>query len=121
VSHVAPQIEINGQKVLSSGTVVSYGNQSIDIHPLPTPYQDYTVRVTFQQKVGEGATIGFSPASASLFSINLINFDSPTLSGSSAPIHILHGLTNAVAHEPSGLIGHAKHTMDLMGANALLA
>ena len=32
-----------------------------------------------------------------------------------------HGLANAMAHEPCGLVGHAKHTAELMAGNALLA
>lgn len=31
-----------------------------------------------------------------------------------------HGLANAVAHEPRGLVGDAQHTFDLLGAHALL-
>jgi hypothetical protein len=36
-------------------------------------------------------------------------------------IHIAHAFTKAMAHEPSRLIGDAKHPVELMGADTLFA
>jgi hypothetical protein len=50
-----------------------------------------------------------------------VGFNSAAARAHQACVLRLHRLSNAVGHEPSGLVGDAEHTVQLMRANGLLA
>jgi hypothetical protein len=91
-----PEISINGQTVLAHGTVVSYGNQPIDLFPLPSPSNKYLVRLTFEQRLDTVPSIAYNAQSHYIFVCNVINFDSGTITGHSTPIYVANHLGRKV-------------------------
>jgi hypothetical protein len=91
-----PRIVINNQEVLSQGSIVSYGNQAIDFYPLPIPSNNYLVKLVFQQKAGEAATINSNSVPPSTFVITLTNCDAPTIIGNPNPIYVANHLSRRV-------------------------
>jgi hypothetical protein len=83
-----PQIKIDGADVLAQGVVVSYGNQPIDIYPLPPPFDQYQVRLIFTQDTSRKSTATFATITPNLFQVTFTNFDEPVGVGTSYPIYI---------------------------------
>jgi len=53
--------------------------------------------------------------------VGFIGFDNAAATAKRAVVgSAVHSFAYAVTHEPSGFIGHSKHTLDLLGTHALL-
>lgn len=91
-----PRIVIGSQEVLAHGSVLSNGNQPIDLYPLPVPFNSYLVRLIFEQKRDEAASIRFGSATSSMFLVTLINFDAAIVTGHPAPIYVANHMGRKV-------------------------
>jgi hypothetical protein len=81
-----PKVAVGGMEVLVSGTVVSYGFQYVDIHPIAnTPYH---VRIFYEPPVPGGSPSLAVTQVPNETQVRLTNFDYQTGIGTSAPIYI---------------------------------
>ena len=71
--------------------------------------------LTLVRRLASGTVLGLAA------DIGFIDFDYCIGTAAEWTRGLVHGFADAVAHEPSGLVGDAEHTVDLMGAHAFLA
>jgi hypothetical protein len=82
-----PRIDVDGRTVLVTGTVISYGVQSVDIYPTGTP--PYHVRLRFEVDPSRPSNVRTEQLpSAHQTLVHLTNFDSTLGIGTSEPMHI---------------------------------
>jgi hypothetical protein len=79
------KIVVGGFDALTSGTVVSYGWQPIDIYPVENIYH---VRVSFESQPGQAASIFTNQLPGNETQVRLVNFDLPAGAATSAPIYV---------------------------------
>ena len=83
-----PRILINKKEVIAHGTLVSKGNQPIEIFPFPAPVNNYVVKITFESKPGEATVVNYGLLGTIGYQLNLVNFDSATVGGHLSPIYV---------------------------------
>jgi hypothetical protein len=84
---IQPRIVVSGNDILCSGTVISYGWQTVDLYPIAAAA--YHVRLLFetQNDVGPATIIQQTTNTPSEVALKLINFDVLSVS-SATPIHV---------------------------------
>jgi hypothetical protein len=79
-----PKVTIAGFEVIATGTVVSFGWQSIDVYPVD---QIYHVRISFESKANEASAAYINQPGPGQTIIRLINFDAPGRA-TAAPLYV---------------------------------
>lgn len=79
------RIVIGGLDAVTSGTVVSYGWQPIDLYPVDNVYH---VRLSFESQAGQPPAIFTNQLPGNETQVKLVNFDAPTGFATSTPLHV---------------------------------
>ena len=79
-----------------------------------------STRLSTLEPAWHSAQIGEACESWATCQVSFVGFDRLAFAANGAQRTILHGLADAMRHEPRGLVGHAQRAMDLVRADAFL-
>jgi len=79
------KIVAGGLDVIVTGSVISYGWQTIDIYPVDT---NYRVSLVFESKPNQSSLITINQIPGGQTVVTLSNFDSQSGLATSAPLHV---------------------------------
>ena len=79
------KIVVGGFDVIATGSVISYGWQTIDLYPVDNTYH---CRLMFEFQLGQVASVFINQLPGNQTQIRLINFDVSTGMAASAPLYV---------------------------------
>jgi hypothetical protein len=116
-----PVISIEGQSVLSHGTLVSYAKQEIDIYPFSPSDEIYRIQLVFKEEPGANPSYRIAIVGDRHISVTFVNFDRGISAATSQPIYVAnYGQEKLLLNIASSLVGQGETGTRILSYTFLL-